>query len=417
MSPCSQKTLTYCRVLFTILKTSFTVSTGGKMSAKTFYLKALIAAWVVLAALTLLSGSRPVHAEKKKKVKIALACPLTGDVASMGQGMKKGALLAIQQANKKNAVKGIEFELLAVDDRADPKEAVSAANKIISDPAVAGVVGHLNSGCSIPSSRVYARRKIAMITPASTNPKLTLQGLKNVFRICTTDDVQGAFAGDFVFKKMKKTKVAIIHDKTPYGQGLAEEFKKRFTAHGGKVISFDSITVQEKDFKALLTRIKGLKPQALYFGGLYSEAGIISKQSKEVGLNVPLIGGDGVMDPQYIQIGGKATEGAIITMVGEPIEKIPAAKKFISEHKKAYPGEGIGAYNGYTFDAVNIFIDVIKKVGTDRQKIIAALPSIKFRGVMGDTRFDKKGDNLNKVISAYEVKNAKFVFVASQKVK
>lgn len=377
----------------------------------------IFAALLALAVLMIGAGLKTADAEKKKKIKIALACPLTGDVASMGQGMKKGALLAIQKANKIHAVKGAEFELLAVDDRADPKEAVSAANKIISDPSVVGVVGHLNSGCSIPASRVYARRKIAMITPASTNPKLTLQGLKNVFRICTTDDVQGSFAGDYVFKKIKKKNVSIIHDKTPYGQGLAEEFKKRFTGHGGNVISFDSITVGEKDFKALLTRLKGLKPQALYFGGLYSEAGLISKQAKEVGLNVPLIGGDGVMDPQFIQIGGKATEGDIVTMVGQPIEKIAAAKKFVAAHKKAYPGEGIGAYNGYTYDAVNLFIEAIKKVGTDRQKIMDALPSIKFRGVMGDTRFDKKGDTLNKVISAYQVKNGKFLFVESLTVK
>lgn len=370
-----------------------------------------------LLFLLLVNGKYSVRAEKKKIVKIALACPLTGDVAAMGQGMKKGAMLAIKQANSKNAVKGIEFELLAVDDRADPKEAVSAANKIVSDPAVIGVVGHLNSGCSIPASRVYARHKVAMITPASTNPKLTMQGLKNVFRICTTDDVQGAFSGDFVYIKMKKTKVAIIHDKTPYGQGLAEEFRKRFVKNGGTVLSFDGITTGEKDFKAMLTRIKGLKPQMIYFGGLYSEAGLITKQAKELGLNVPLVGGDGIMDPQYIQIGGKATEGDIITMVGSPIEKIPAAKKFVADHKKAYPGEGIGAYNGYTYDAVQIFIEMVKKAGVDRQKIIDALPSLSHHGVMGDTKFDKKGDTLNKVISAYRVKKGAFEFVESQKVK
>lgn len=374
----------------------------------------LTAAFLFIFSVTVIKQAQ---AAKKKVVKIALACPLTGDVAAMGQGMKKGAMLAIQQANEKNEVKGIEFELLAVDDRADPKEAVSAANKIVSDPSVIGVVGHLNSGCSIPASRVYARRKIAMITPASTNPKLTMQGLKNVFRICTTDDVQGSFAGDFVYKKMKKAKVSIIHDKTPYGQGLAEEFKKRFTKNGGSVLSFDGITMGEKDFKALLTRLKGIKPQVIYFGGLYSEAGLITKQAKELGLNIPLVGGDGIMDPQYIQIGGKATEGDIITMVGEPLEKIPAAKKFVADHKKAYPGEGIGAYNGYTYDAAQIFIAMVKKVGPDRKKIIDELASLNHHGVMGDTQFDKKGDTLNKVISAYRVKNGKFVFVGAKKVK
>lgn len=164
------------------------------------------------------------EAGEGKLVRIALVCPLTGDIAAMGQGMKNAATLAIEEANENKVLNDVRFELLALDDRGDPKEAVNAAYQITSDKAVYGVVGHLNSGCSIPASLVYNRHNIIMISPASTNPKLTLQGFKNVFRICATDDVQGSFAAKFICKNSAIVQVAIIHDKTPYGQGLAEEF-------------------------------------------------------------------------------------------------------------------------------------------------------------------------------------------------
>jgi branched-chain amino acid transport system substrate-binding protein len=189
---------------------------------------------------------------------------LTGDIAAMGQGMKNGATLAIEEANQTS--QEIKFELLALDDRADPKEAVNIANQIISDKDVYGVVGHLNSGCSIPASSVYNKYNLVMISPASTNPKLTLQGFTNIFRTCTTDDVQGSFAADFIYKK-KMEKVAIIHDKTPYGQGLAEEFQKTFKNLGGKITCFEGISLGDRDFKALLIKVKNMHPQMIYFGG------------------------------------------------------------------------------------------------------------------------------------------------------
>ena len=193
-----------------------------------------IAVVAAVAACLAAGGCAPKSDGGKKDtvVKIGLIAPLTGDIAAMGQGMKNGATLAVEQANGREDVKtkGIRFELVAVDDRADPKEAVNGANVLISDPKVAGVAGHLNSQCSIPASQVYARKDIVMISPASTNPKLTQQGLKNVFRVCTTDNVQGGFAAEYLYGKLGMKKVAVMHDKTTYGQGLAEEFKKKFVA-------------------------------------------------------------------------------------------------------------------------------------------------------------------------------------------
>lgn len=346
---------------------------------------------------------------KEKIIKIALACPLTGDVAAMGLGMKKGAQMAIDEANNKKIIAGVKFELLALDDRANEREAVSVANQIVSDSSVIAIVGHLNSGCSIPASKVYNRNNLLMITPASTNPKLTLQNFKNVFRLCTTDEVQGSYAANLVSKKLKITKVSVIHDKTAYGQGLAEMFQQTFIKNNGQVLSFDGISQGEKDFKALLTRLKSLNPQAIYFGGLYQEGGLISKQAKELGLKIPLIGGDGIFSPEYIKVGGSQTENDIATMIGVPPDKLKSAAKFLKNFAKKYPGVDSQPYDTYTYEAVNMVIDAVKNAGTDKQKIIDYIAKIKYKGILGETTFDKKGDTLNKAITPYIVKNGKWV--------
>jgi len=344
---------------------------------------------------------------EKNVVKIALACPLTGDIAAMGQGMKNAAEMAIEEANK--ASKDIIFELVAFDDRADPKDAVNVAAQIVSNKDIYGVVGHLNSGCSIPASSVYNRHNLVMISPASTNPKLTLQGFKNVFRLCTTDDVQGGLAADFIYKKGIKG-VAVIHDKTPYGQGLAEEFKKRFETLGGRVLSFEGISLGDRDFKALLIKIKSLNPEILYFGGMYQEGGLISKQAKEIGLNIPLFGGDGIYTDEYIKIAGTSSaEGDMATMIGLPPNKLPKAGDFIKKYKSKFPNVDMQPYDPYTYDTTNIIIEAVKNAGRDRAKIIAYIKNIKYNGIIGETSFDEKGDTLNKEITFYCVKGGRWV--------
>jgi len=361
----------------------------------------------------LIGGCAGKSAGGEKVVKIGLIVPLTGDIAAMGQGMNNGATLAVEQANERADVKQkkIKFVLSAVDDRADPKEAVNGANLLISDPALAGVVGHLNSQCSVPASHVYARKDIIMISPASTNPKLTEQGMPNVFRVCTTDNVQGSYAADYIMKKRGITRVAVMHDKTTYGQGLAEEFQKQFLKNKGTVTSFNGINFGDKDFKAVLTKIKGEAPKAIYFGGMYSEGGLITKQAKELGMNVPLVSGDGMFSPEFMKIGGKATEGDIATMIGAAPEKLPTAGKFIADYKKRFPNVAFQPYDAYTFDATGIIIDAVMNVGADRKKIMDYVHKIKYNGVIGVTQFDEKGDTMNKTITVYEVKNGKFAAV------
>lgn len=343
-------------------------------------------------------------------VKVALVCPLTGDVAAMGQGMKRGAQMAIEDINASGKLGQLKAELAAFDDRADPKEAVNAANQIISDNSIYGVIGHLNSGCSIPASQIYARRDIIMISPASTNPKVTQQGLKNVFRVCTTDDVQGSFAARYCADKLGIKRAAVIHDKTAYGQGIAEEFKKEFESQKGKIVSFDGIDMGDKDFKALLTRIKGTKPSIIYFGGMYTECGLIAKQAKELGMDAPVFSDDGSFSPELIKIGGKAVEGSYLSMVGIPPEKLPKAKEFMEKYKAKYPGEDMQPYDTYTYEATSLLLDAIANAGQDRQKIIACTASVKYDGILGETSFDKKGDTLNKTISAYKIQNGQFVY-------
>ena len=357
---------------------------------------------------------------KEKTFRIALAVPLTGDIAAMGQGRKRGADLAVKEANESRRFK-YKIELRAFDDRADPKEAVNVANQIVSDPKIAAVVGHLNSGCSIPAAQVYAKKGLAMITPAATNPKLTLQQLepswkwaRNIFRVNTTDDVQGQYAANYLLKTLKTRSVAVIHDKTPYGQGLAEEFVKEFEKKGGRAVSFDGISIGEKDFKSLLTKLKPLRPDAIYFGGIYNEGGLVAKQAKELGLKAVFVSGDALRSTEFLKVAGGASEGAYITNVGLPPEKIPSARGFLDNYAKEFPGMDMQPYDPYTYEATVIALQTLEKAGiqpdesVNKAKMIEYLRGLKYDGILGVTEFDEKGDTKNKAITIYLVKDGKF---------
>jgi branched-chain amino acid transport system substrate-binding protein len=221
--------------------------------------------WPRLTLPSLLAAGALVAACAKSDdaVRVALALPLTGDIAALGQGIQRAALLALEEARQSHRFPGLRVVVESYDDRSDPKQAVDVANRIVSDPSVIAVIGHFNSGCSIPASQVYARRGVPMISPAASNPKLTRQQLdpswrypRSVFRANTTDDVQGPYAADFAARTLRAKRVCIIHDKTAYGQGVAEEFQKRFEALGGHTLSMDGISVADKDFNALLTRVR-----------------------------------------------------------------------------------------------------------------------------------------------------------------
>jgi branched-chain amino acid transport system substrate-binding protein len=339
--------------------------------------------------------------------KIALAGPLTGDIAPLGQGMKRGAILAFVEFT--NSHTNVKVDLVFFDDRGMESEAVNVAEKIASDNKIIGVVGHLNSGCSIPASSVYNKRNLPMITPASTNPKLTLQGFKNVFRLCPTDAQQGPIAAKFLIKK-NISKVFVLDDKTEYGQGLSDEFAKEFEKLGGVVLGRDSIRVGDKDFKAILTKIKSFNPQAVFFGGTYSEGSLLTKQADEIGLKVPFVGGDGLKTDKYMELAGPSSEGDIVTYIGAPITE---NDEFYQKYKKMFPNDSIEPFDLFSYEATKVllsaFVNTIDENGNySREKAIEYISKTEFQGIASKIKFDEKGDNLNAVFTIYVVSNGNF---------
>lgn len=370
--------------------------------------------WVAVAALALAAASLAgcsggSDAEKSsgaetKTVKIGFAAPLTGDNAVYGRGMQRAVQMAIDEANESERVKaaGLKFELAAQDDQGDPKQAVNVATLLSGDPAVVGVVGHFNSGCSIPASAVYQQAGLAMVS-VSSNPQLTAQGFDVVNRIVAKDDTQGSYAADLVYDQLGLRRVAVLDDSTPYGSGLAAEFVKRFAEKGGTVVLQEKVQAKDVDFSALVTRIKSAKPEAIYYGGAHTEGALLSKQAKESGLRVPVIGGDMLYSAEYISIArAENAEGDICTSLGLPLEQQPKGVEFKAAYEKRY-GESPEAYDSYAYDSAWIIIEAVLEAGADRAAVATAIRGLSYDGVTGTTSFDENGDTRNQVISAYRV--------------
>ncbi len=340
-------------------------------------------------------------------IKIGVAGPMTGDQAKMGLDIYQGALLAAEEWNARGGALGKKIVIIQVDDRHDPKEAVSVANKLISDKAV-GVVGHLNSNCSIPASQVYHEFGVIQITPSSTNPQLTEQGYNNVFRVCGRDDQQGSVGAKFVVSVLKRRRIAVLHDKTTYGQGLADEFVRNVTQdQTTKVVAYEGILQGDNDFTAVLTKTKAQRPDAVYFGGVYPEAGLLAKQMHQLGLKVPFISGDAAFDKKFIEIGGEATEGSYLSF-SPSFEGQPSARKFLDAYKTRF-GEP-GPYSVYAYDAANIILHGIANAGAaDGAKVAEAIHSLAYEGAMGKIQFDQRGDVLIAPYIFWTVKDGKFV--------
>jgi len=344
--------------------------------------------------------------KKEDVIKIGFAAPLTGDQAKMGTDIKNGVSLAVEEWNDKGGVLGKKIELILSDDQHDPKQAVSVANKMVNE-GVIGVIGHFNSSCSLPASDVYHRAGIPMITPGSTNPLLTEKGYENVFRVCGRDNQQGKIGAEFAVNYLKLKNVAILHDKTTYGQGLADEFKK-FLGDKVKVVYYSGIVQGDKDFKMVLTTVKSKDPELIFFGGIYPEAGLLVKQARELGMNVKFMSGDGTIDPKFVEIAGVAeADGTFLTFSPDP-KNIPTAKDFIGKYQSKY-GE-LGPYSIYSYDAANILLDAIKEAKSTEGKLISAkLHSMKFNTALGEIKFDAKGDVTTSPYVIWTTRGGKFV--------
>ncbi len=343
------------------------------------------------------------------EILIGLAGPMTGDQSKLGGDIERGARLAIEEWNAKGGVLKKKIRLLVGDDQHDPKQAVSVANKMVNQ-GIIGMVGHFNSSASIPASSVYHRAGIPMITPASTNPKLTDQGFKNVFRVCGRDDQQGRVAADFAAKKLRVKKVAILHDKTTYGQGLADEFKKnlsRYASSGISVVYEGGLTQGERDFRGILIAVKAKAPELLYFGGIFPEGGLLARQAKEVGLTAPMMSGDGVIDPKFIEIAGAAAEGTYLTFTPDP-EVLPQAKRFLTQYKAKH-GNELAPYAIYAYDATNVLLTAIAGARqTKGDAVVGALRNLKYDGASGHIEFDQKGDVKESPYIVWITKGGKF---------
>lgn len=343
------------------------------------------------------------EAAETTSVKIGFAAPLTGDNAVYGEGMKRAVELAIEEANASDEVKeaGYQFVIRAEDDAGDPKQAVNVANALVGDTDVVGVVGHFNSGCSIPAAPVYNKADVAMVT-VSSNPQLTAQGYGIVNRVVAKDDAQGGFSGELA-ASMGLKNVAVVDDATPYGQGLATEFKAAFAEKGGKILSEDRVQPKEVDFSALVTKLKGSKPDAVYYAGAHTEGALLTKQMKQAGLKVPVMGGDMLYTPEYIKIAGaESAEGDLATALGLPLDQQPKGAEFKAKYEEKY-GKAPEAYDSYAYDAAWAIINAVVEAGTERAAVAEAVRAGTVDGVTGSVAFDENGDNKEQVISAYKV--------------
>ena len=325
------------------------------------------------------------------QIKIGVAGPITGPNAAFGAQLKNGTEQAVEDINAAGGVMGQKLALSVGDDVSDPKQGVSVANKFAAE-GIKWVVGHFNSGVSIPSSDVYKESGIIQVTPASTNPRFTDRpDMWNVFRTCGRDDQQGEVAGTYLAKNFKGKKVAVVHDKTPYGKGLADETQKTMNKQGLKEVMYEGVNTGEKDYSALVSKLKQANVDVVYFGGLHTEAGLIIRQMRDQGLNAPLMSGDGIVSAEFTSIAGPGAEGTLMTFSPDP-RKNPNAKDVVAKFKaKNFEPE---AYTLYSYAAAQILAEAAKQAGgTDGKKVSDAMKSGKpFKTVIGDISFDKKGD-------------------------
>jgi branched-chain amino acid transport system substrate-binding protein len=336
-------------------------------------------------------------AQDKGTIKIATQSPLSGGQAALGEGIKLGTQLAIEK-NKVNLEKmGFKVVLVPYDDQAKPDVGVSNAKNIVADKAILGVIGHLNSGVAIPSSEVYKDDNLAMISPANTNPTVTDRGYKNIFRVCGRDDVQGVVGSEFAHDALKVKSVYIIHDKTTYGQGVAEFFKADAEKKGVKVVGFEG-TEEKSNFDPIITPIRAKNPDLIYFGGIYEQAAPFFKQAREKGVKSKFLGPDGLDSSDLTKIAGKAVVGMNYTSVAGPVTVYPEAKQFADDYKKAF-GKNPEPFAAQSYDATNILLKAIEaaaKAGggqvPSREAVSTAIRTVKHTGVTGTIEFDAKGD-------------------------
>ncbi|MHA6759191.1 branched-chain amino acid ABC transporter substrate-binding protein [Streptacidiphilus sp. PAMC 29251] len=373
-------------------------------------------------------GSSSSNSAATTTVTIGVDAPLTGSLTALGQGIKNSVDLAVKTANSTKEVPGVTFKIESLDDQAQPSSGQQNAAKLVADASVVGVVGPLNSSVAQSMQKVFDNANLVEVSPANTNPTLT-QGpdwakgtktrpFKSYFRTATTDAIQGPFAAQYAYSTLAKKKVFLVDDQLTYGVGLVGTFETEFKTLGGAVAGQDHVTDGTKDFSALVSKIKASGADLVYYGGQYPEAGPLSGQLKAAGVNIPLIGGDGIFDPAYITAANGKADGDYATSVGAPVETLDSAKTFVANYDKGGYSAPYAAYGGYSYDSAWAIIEAVKSVAAansgklpanPRQAIETAMASVNFQGVTGTVSFDQYGDATNKQLTVYVVKGGKWV--------
>ena len=357
-------------------------------------------------------------APAEEVVKIGHVAPLTGGIAHLGKDNENGARMAVDEINGAGGLKigdkTLKLELQGEDDKADPKEGTLAAQKLV-DAAVVAVVGHLNSGTSIPASKIYADANVTQISPSATNPKLTEQGFKTTFRVVANDNQQGGVLANYAANEMKAKTIAIVDDRTAYGQGLADVVEKVSKEKGVKVVAREFTNDKATDFNAILTKIRAAKPDVVMYGGMDATAGPMAKQMKQLGIKAPMLAGDGVCSPEFIKLAGDAAGVLTCSMAGEAVEKLAKGEEFKQKYKAKFNQE-VQVYSPYSYDAIYVIAEAIKRAGkADRAAITAAMPATNYAGLTGQIAFDAKGDIKNGAISMFKVKDGKLEYISTSR--
>ena len=350
---------------------------------------------------------------QEQVIKIGHVGPLSGAIAHLGKDNENGARLAIEDLNAKGISIGgkkVKFELVAEDDASDPKQGTAAAQKLV-DAKVSGIVGHLNSGTTIPASKIYNDAGIPQISPSATNPKYTRQGFKTAFRVVADDVHLGGTLGRYAVKDLKGKAIAVIDDRTAYGQGVAEEFEKAVKAAGGNLVGHEFTTDKSTDFMSILTTIKGKKPDIVFFGGMDAVGGPMMKQMKSLGLNAKFMGGDGICTTELVKLAGDAmADGQVVCAEAGGVDG--ALKKgmddFGVKYKKRF-NDDVKLYAPYVYDAVSVMVDAMQRAkSSDPAKYLPELAKTNgYKGVTGTISFDSKGDIKNGALTLYTYKAGK----------
>lgn len=359
-------------------------------------------------------GTNPAAVSGDNVIKLGYAGPLSGPQAHYGEDYKSGIQMAIDEANTQNITvngKPAKFVLDAQDDQADPKTATQVAQHFI-DNKIAGLIGHFNSGCELPASRLYSNNNLPHLTMA-TNPKVTEQGFKNVFRSITSDKQQGLIAGKYVVEKMGLKKVMVIDDGTAYGQGLADEFAKAIQDAGGTVLPRQHTDDKSTDFQSILTIVKSQAPDLIYYGGADTQSGPMMKQIKRLGITAKFMSGEMTKTPDFLKVAGADAEGAYATLSGLPLEKMPKGQEYAGKYKSKFNKE-VATYSPYSYDSTWALINAMKEANSsDPAKYLPKLAATNMPGVTGTIQYDERGDIKDATMTVYQVKDGKWIALDS----